>query len=140
MTVEYVEHVADVGLRAEGASLDEAFEEAARGVMALMVDPTTIELLIEHPVNLEATSEEELLVAWLGELVAQLELQRLVFGQVRVKIDADGDVRRLAGAAIGERLDPDRHRPLTEVKGISYLGLCVQRSAGGWTAACVLDV
>jgi SHS2 domain-containing protein len=140
MAVEYLEHTADLGLRATGATLSEAFCEAARGLFALMVDPTTVRPLTEYAVHLEAGSNDGLLVEWLSELLAQKELTGLVFSEFEARIGRSNGGRRLDGVARGERLDPTQHRPGTEVKGISYLGLAVRQLDDGWSAQCVVDV
>jgi tRNA nucleotidyltransferase (CCA-adding enzyme) len=40
----------------------------------------------------------------------------------------------------GESLEPARHRPAVEVKGATLTALEVAQDAGGWVAACVVDV
>ncbi len=140
MPIEYLDHTADLGLRATGSTLDEAFSEAARGLFALMLDLRAVQPREEYAVHLEAPSDSDLLVEWLSDLLAQKELTGLVFSEFDVRIDRNGGGPHLDGVASGERLDPERHRPKIEVKGISYLGLDVRRTDGGWAAQCVLDV
>lgn len=140
MAIEYLEHTADLGLRATGVTLEETFCEAARGLFALMLDLRAVQPRAEHPVHLEAVSNADLLVEWLGDLLAQKELTGLVFSRFEVVISRHEDGFSLDGVALGERLDPDRHRPRIEVKGISYLGLDVRRHGAGWAAQCVVDV
>jgi SHS2 domain-containing protein len=140
MPIEHLDHTADLGLRATGTTEDEAFSEAARGLFALMVDLATVRPNREYAVHLEAPTDADLLVEWLSDLLAQKELTGLVFSQFDVRIGRDGGGLRLDGVASGERLDPERHCPKIEVKGISYLGLSVRRTDGGWAAQCVLDV
>jgi len=138
MAIEYLEHTADLGLLARGATLEEAFCEAARGLFSLMLDVAKIEPRDTYTVHLEAPSSIDLFVEWLGDLLAQKELTGLVFSEFETRLDRDG--RRLDGTASGERLDPIKHRPRIEVKGISYLGLDVRRDDEGWVVQCVLDV
>ncbi len=140
MPIEYLDHTADLGLRAAGTTLGEAFSEAARGLFALMLDLATVRPLREHAVHLQAPSDSDLLVEWLSDLLAQKELTGLVFSKFDVRVGRDEGGLHLDGVAAGERLDPSRHRPKIEVKGISYLGLDVRRTDGGWEAQCVLDV
>jgi SHS2 domain-containing protein len=140
MSIEYLDHTADLGLRATATTLNEAFSEAARGLFALMVDLATVRPKQEYAVHLEARSDDDLLVEWLSDLLAQKELTGLVFSEFDVQIGRDGGRLRLEGVAAGERLDPSRHRPKIEIKGVSYLGLDVRRTDGGWEAQCVLDV
>ncbi len=140
MAIEYLEHTADLGLRATGATVEEAFCEAARGLFALMVDLRAVQPRAEYAVHLEAASNADLLVEWLSDLLAQKELTGLVFSEFGVQIDRNGGRCHLDGVASGERLDPTRHAPRIEVKGISYLGLDVRRHNAGWAVQCVVDV
>jgi len=140
MAIEYLDHTADLGLRATGATLDEAFCEAARGLFARMLDLRAVRPVESYSVHLEAASDEDLLVEWLSDLLAQKELTGLVFSEFEVHIAREEGVVRLGGFARGEPLDPRSHRPSTEVKGVSYLGLAVGRRDETWTVQCVLDV
>jgi len=142
MPFEFVEHTADVGLRASGATVAQALCEAARGMFATMIDLESVDPVRRHVVRCRGDTLEDVLVEWLGSLLAQKDLTGMVFSafEVDVRVKADGFV--LDGVARGERLDRARHRPGTEVKGISYLGLSVREaeSGDGWIAECVLDV
>ena len=140
MAIEYLEHTADFGLRATGVTLEETFCEAARGLFALMLDLRAVRPRTEHTVHVEAGSNADLLVEWLSDLLAQKELIGLVFSRFEAVISRHGSRSSLNGVAFGERLDPNRHRPRIEVKGISYLGLDVRCHDAGWVAQCVVDV
>jgi len=140
MPFEVLDHTADVGLQATGGSIEEAFGEAARGLFSVMVDIEAVRRCVAHPVHVEAVSYEDLLVEWLGELVAQRELSGLVFSEFEVRISDRAGRVVLDGIARGEPLDPAVHRAAAEVKGISYLGLAVRRLADGWSVRCVVDV
>jgi len=138
--IEYLDHPADARIRVRGDSVTSVFCGAARGLFALMVEVDGIEAAIRHDVLCHAETLPELLVEWLGDLVAQKDLTGLVFRCFEVVIDRGGEGFSLRGAAWGEALDPSRHARGAEVKGISYLGLRVEQDAGGWMAECVFDI
>ena len=140
MAIEHLEHTADLAIRAIGATLEEAFCDAARGLFGLMLDITAVRACQEYGVHVEADSDADLLVEWLADLLAQKELTGLVFSTFDVRIDRSGGTTRLVGVAVGEILDPVRHGPRIEVKGISYLGLDVRPVDAGWVAQCIVDV
>ena len=139
MPFETLDHTADVGLRALGASLGEAFEQAALGLTALMIDPRTIVPRERVTVCLSAPGIEALLVQWLSGFLAEMDLSGRVFGRFAVEVEA-GEAARLRADMWGEPIDRSRHEVRTEVKGVSYLGLLVEPSADGWVIECVLDV
>jgi len=141
MSVEYLEHTADVGVRARGETVKAAFCEAARGVVSLMVSCPDVKTVFSTPIHVRAETLAGLLVEYLSELLAARDLHGLAFGSFDARIERDGGGYVLRGTASGERFDPGRHKPGTEVKGISYLGLDVrQEKDGSWVAECVVDV
>jgi len=139
--VEYLDHTADVGIRARGGSVEGAFERAAAGLFSLMVRLDAVEATASHAVVCRGETLDDLLVEWLSELLVQKDLSGLVFGRFEVDIGRGPDGHELRGIARGEALDPSRHALGIEVKGISYLGLSVaQAEDGAWIAECVVDV
>jgi SHS2 domain-containing protein len=139
-TIEHLDHTADLGLRVAAETVEEAFCEAARGLFGLMLDLRTVRPRAEYAVHLVAASNADLLVEWLSDLLAQKELTGQVFSEFKVEIGRTEGRHVLDGVALGERFDPERHRPRIEVKGITYLGLEVRRRDTAWTAQFVVDV
>ncbi len=137
---EYLDHTADVEVRGIGDTVEEAFCAAAAGMFDLMVDLEMVSPRDRFPVEASASRLELLLIEWLSTLLGEKEISGLIFSRFDVKIDAVPDGFRLRGEGWGERLDPDRHRPKLEVKGVSYAGLRVEERDGVWIAQCVLDI
>jgi len=137
---EYLDHPADAYLRGIGKTVEEAFVEAARGLFQLMVDLDRVSPTDRLEVSLREPTLELLLMAWLGRLLAETDLSGLVLARFCVELaEEDGGVR-LSGQAWGEPLDPIRHGPRTEVKGVTFAGLAVEHEDGRWIAQCVVDV
>jgi len=137
----YLDHEADVGIEAVGATVEEAFAEGARAMCNLMVDLDCVEPTTTVAVHCEAANESSLFASWLNELISQMDLQGLIFSRFEV-----GEIRKcddgyvLDGVAHGEPFDPARHPAGTEVKAATYSGLEVTCSEGGYVVRCVLDV
>jgi len=141
MAFEYLDSVADAGIRASGKTLNEAFCEAARAMFNLMVDIDSVEPEKEIDVRVSAKTHDLLLVEWLGRLLALKDMREIVCSQFTVQItQRDGEEIVLNGTARGEPLDSTRHGPKTEVKGVTYSGLRVWQEKGMFFAECVLDV
>jgi SHS2 domain-containing protein len=66
---EEIEHTADRALRVRGATLDELFANAGRGMVALTGAEADPNRSVLHEVDLEAPDVESLLVDGLSELV-----------------------------------------------------------------------
>jgi tRNA nucleotidyltransferase (CCA-adding enzyme) len=130
-------HDADMGVRAEGGTQEEVFEQMALGMTALITDPAGVAAVEDVEIACEAPSTDLLLVDWLNALVYEMAVRRMLFGRFAVTLDGT----RLRGVASGERVDVRRHQPVVEVKGATYTALKFHRRDDGcWEAQCILDV
>ena len=134
---EFFEHTADIGIRARGATLEELFVHAAQGLVALLVEDSPIVSRETRSMELSADSREALLAAWLKELLFWFAAERFISAAYRFEQLTDTSLKAWIG---GEACDPARHAPGTEVKGITYHQLCVERLDGGWKAEIIVDV
>ncbi len=134
---QHFHHVADIGVRGSGATLAEAFEQAALAMTAVIVDPVRVKASQEIEVDVEAADDELLLTEWLDALVYEMATRRMLFAHFEVRIDG----QRLHARVAGEPIDVARHRPTVEVKGATFTELHVWQGEDGlWHAQCVVDV
>jgi SHS2 domain-containing protein len=134
---ETFEHGADMGIRGWGKDIPEAFENCAKAMFSLEVDnfesikPDNCRTLACSSFDLES-----LLVAWLNALLAESDIEHLMFSAFKVRIRGN----QLEGTACGETFDPARHEAGIEVKGATYTELNVMKQGEFWFAQCVVDV
>lgn len=134
---EHFPHQADVGVRGVGATLAEAFEEAALALTAVVADPADVAQVDMIRLYCEAPDAELLLVDWLNRLIYEMATRNMLFSRFEVRMEGN----RLAAQVWGEALEKARHRPAVEVKGATYTALKVARQPdGSWLAQCVVDV
>ena len=134
---EFFEHTADVGMRASGGSLAELFAHAARGLVALVAEDSALRPVEARAVRLRAASVEELLHAWLTELLVWFDTDRFLPAEYAL---GSVSATALEGEVRGERFDPARHVYGTEVKGVTRHQFHVQQHAGRWEAQVIFDV
>ena len=134
---EILEHTADIGLRAWGATLQEAFENAATALSAIVVELDDIEPRIAYPIAASGDDDESLLVNWLNEALYYLDARRIVLRRFRIEHFGDG---RVAGQAWGEPRAPLKHRPKVIVKGVTYHQLKIEQRPDGWQVQVFLDI
>jgi SHS2 domain-containing protein len=134
---EILEHTADIGLRAWGVTIEEAFESAATALAAIVVELDDVEPRLSYPIAASGEDDESLLVNWLGEALYYLDARRIVLR--RFQIDRFGE-GRVAGRAWGEPRDPARHRPKVIVKGVTYHQLKIERRPDGCQVRVFLDI
>lgn len=134
---EHFPHEADIGVRGIGASREEAFEQAALALIAVITDPRNVRPDETVEIACEAPDDELLLVEWLNAVVYEIATRRMLWSRFSVRIEG----HRLRATAWGEKTEVARHQPAVEVKGATYTNLAVKRDASGvWTAQCVVDV
>ena len=130
-------HEADIGVRGTGNSCEQAFEQAAVALTAVITDPETVSCIETVTIECEANDIELLFVDWLNMLVFEMATRKMLFNQFKVSLDG----LKLKATACGEVIDVERHQPAAEVKGATYTELAVaEDSPGEWRAQCVVDV
>lgn len=141
MEFEHFDHGADVGVRGFGATPAEAFEGAARALFLLLCeDLSEVRGQIEEPISCDAATLEELLVAYLNELIFLSDSRQIVFGRFEARIQQTPHGFHLGGRAWGETFDPERHEFTVQPKGATFTALKVEQRGDEWVAQCVVDV
>lgn len=147
--VREIEHTADLGMEVEAASLEELFQRAAAGTMALVRSTDEADVPSEPDetraasgqrtirIQLDGGTEDglaSLLVRWLRELLYLQEVEGFV---VR-----DATFERLdeSGLRASVRPEPDPSRQIRELKGVTYHGLEVEQTDDGWRARVIFDI
>ncbi len=122
---EFFEHTADVGIRAWGPTLAEAFAQAARGLIANMVELEGAEASEERRVEAEAENVERLLYHFLDEVLFMFQTEEWVPLDFSVEIIGD---TKLVATLRGEPYDAARHGHVHEIKAITFHEMDVQRA------------
>jgi SHS2 domain-containing protein len=135
-TFEVLEHTADVGLEARGATLEEAFTGVAEGLATLLGAWFPGEGS-ERSIHVEGEDLESLLASWVDELLYLSEVQDVVFGGFDVHHVGDRGLD--AQVRAGPR--GDRELEGVGVKAATYHRLRVGKEPdGSWLARIYLDV
>jgi SHS2 domain-containing protein len=141
MPFEHRDHQADVMLMVWGATLLEAFESAAQGLLELMVDTSNVSPATSVAFTCEADDVSTLFVTFLNEILFVRDQQGMFFGAVKVLEIAEHDgVYTLRGAAWGEAVDFQKHHVRAEVKAATYGGLRYRMDDGMHRLECIIDV
>jgi SHS2 domain-containing protein len=131
----YFDHDADVGVFGRGATIEQAFENAARATFALMWEPRVVAMRDEVEVEFAEADVELALVTWLNALLGQAAARHLALADFTLARDGS----RWRGRARGEPWRDDLPRG-TGVKGATLTALSVRPVDGGFDARCVVDV
>jgi tRNA nucleotidyltransferase (CCA-adding enzyme) len=134
---EHFPHGADIGVRGIGRSMEDAYEQVALALTAVVTPPDEVRQAESMELRCEAPDPELLLLDWLNALIFELSAHSRLFSAFKVRVRGD----RLTARCTGEKLDPDRHEPSVEPKAATFTAMKVGRTgSGGFVAQCVVDV
>jgi SHS2 domain-containing protein len=132
-----IEHTADLAIEMTGATFPALLAVSGEALFSLIADRENIDMRDEIVVSASGDGPEELLHAWLCELLAQFNIRGFIGRSCAIdQITADRvDVR-----IRGEKLDLTRHGFRTEIKGVTYHDFRVWQQNGLWHARIIFDV
>lgn len=122
---EYFDVTADIGFKAYGKNLNEAFENAGLAIFNIISD--TKDITPTKEISFEITSEDSvsLLYDYLEELLFYHEVEFMLFSQFDVEIDGN---LHLKATIKGEPIDWDKHERKTEIKAITFHEMAVNQT------------
>jgi SHS2 domain-containing protein len=143
MPYEFVEELtmADIAFRAWGRDLEETFISAADALMSAMVED--LDSIQPHDTRIWRIEQETLdmlLFNFLQELVYYKDAEQLLLRVQQLQIAAEKPPFTLQATAVGERIDPDRHRMGVDVKAVTLHRFALTQTQHGWEATVILDI
>ena len=143
MPYEFVDEltVADIAFRAWGRDLAETFVSAADAVMnAMAEDLDAIRPQDTRILNVEHEALDMLLFNFLQELIYYKDAEQLLLRVQDLRIADDRQPYTLHATAVGESIDPDRHRMRVDVKAVTLHRFSLTQTERGWEATVILDI
>jgi len=137
---DWVEHPSDIGFRAYGHNLAEAFENAALALFEIMVDTSKVEPLEKVDIDLGAEDEKALLYDWLDRLIYFHDSRNLVLSRFSVKITRTPNGLKLSARAWGEAFDPGKHPERAAVKAMTYHMMEIKQEPRKCYVQAVVDI
>ena len=118
------EHTADITVECWAPTLELAFAEAALATFEVIMDTSTVEPKEATPVSASGFDLSELLVEWIGKVIALIDLEYRFYSRFEVtRLVKEIDSYILEGSAWGEEIDLKKHVTRTEVKAMTYADL-----------------
>ena len=136
---EIFDHTADVGVRAYGATISEAFKNAACGMIDIIFHNSVPKVQAQggYRIKLEGQDIEQLLVEWLNELLFIFTTEHIVISDYEIVVD-EGSCS-LEAEVSGEILSEDKLRGTVEIKAVTYHMLHVKQNAH-WEVQVLFDI
>jgi len=135
----FLDHMTDAVLEAYGETLEEAFENAAKGLNDTMVELKTVIPDREIRITAEGHDLYSLLFDWLDKVMLLLVADGIVMSDFSVKIRQDKGYF-LEGIAKGERLNLDKHHYKVEIKAVTYHEMDIKQEKGKASVRFLLDL
>ena len=111
-----IDHTADIGIQVYGRKLDQLFENAALGMFDILCDIEKVNERNTYAIEISGKTTEELLHAWLGELLYRQNTEGMLFMKFKVEINGNN----LTGKIKGEKYNPEKHCLKKEIKAVTY--------------------
>jgi len=134
---ELLEHPADIGFRAFGATLPELFGNAALAMLNIACELDGVAPKSEYILSATGADYEGLLVSWLSEVLYWFDGKRIALREFQV---THLDPQSIHSTARGEPRDAGHHRSKLIVKAVTWHQLKIAPSNGGWLAEVYLDI
>lgn len=139
---EIIEHTADVGLKAYGVTLKELFENAAKGMFEIIAGEK-VHQGVTHPerrridIKKEVDAFEELLVAWLSELLYIFNKEEILFNHFSIiELNNSG----IVGEAQGRKINLSQEALQTEIKAVTFHDLKIEEDIKNFSCKIIFDV
>lgn len=131
---EYFHSDRDVSVAGYGATVEEAFQNAAEAMFALAVELAHVQAERTLPVSFIEESESRALARWLDLLADAAARHHLVFREFHLQREG----ALWWGCATGQRVQGARERELP-VKRAERGVVLVRRIPSGWEARCSVE-
>ncbi len=131
---EFLDHPADLRIRAFGQNLEELFSNAALGMMTFLY-PKKVDIKANETkenIKLKAKDLKALLVDWLSELLYLSDTKDCCYNEFNFdKLTED----ELEATTYGRRV-----KAKEDIKAVTHHGLEVKQTNNGWEATIIFDI
>jgi SHS2 domain-containing protein len=143
MSYRYLENIAtaDAAFEASGETLEELFTACADALMNVMLENLdSIGTERSLDISLDEESLEMLLFGMLEELVYYKDAEQLLLRISKIHIIPGKTHHLLSATLSGEKIDPEKHHLMVDVKAVTLHRFSVVKTDGGWKATVVVDI
>lgn len=138
---EFIDHTADVGIKARGSTLTELFENAAKGMFAVITgeEYRAQGSKVERKIELKSGTDslEEILVGWLSELLYIFNREKIYFDNFKILSLSNGGIR---AEASGVSMDLYQSSLYKEIKAVTFNDLKIEEKVDGFSCTIIFDV
>jgi SHS2 domain-containing protein len=138
---EFLEHTADVFIRAHGKTMEEAYENAALAMFETMTDSEKIAQTQEQTLDVEAEDQYALLYNWLEALVVKFETENMLFSKFQItNWQETPELFKFKARVWGEKFDAQKHPQKVAIKAVTYHRMVIIREKDRVILEFILDI
>lgn len=131
------EHTADLCVEFYGNSQNDLFQSTGSALFDILYEAQHISLKVEFAVTAEGFDTEDLLIAWLRELLYIGEVNNILLCEFIIDELSE---TKLKARVRGEPYNPEKHSIRREIKAATYHDLKITEEDGKWKAVVVFDL
>ncbi len=118
---EFLEHTADVYVRAFGLTMQEAYENAALALFETITKTGKVAQKVEETFTVEAEDQYALLYNWLEALLVSSETKGMLYSKFQITDWTETpDSFKITAQVWGEKFNPKKHLQKVAVKAVTY--------------------
>ncbi len=139
MRYKYLDHTADLKIRAYGRTLEQAFINTAIAGFDFLTDTSKMKKRFEKKIMISANRLESLLYDYLEELLYLLDTEGIIFCEIKdMKIKKDNDKYSLQCTALGDNYK--NYDVKGNIKSVTYSEMSVKKEKDKVVIEVVLDI
>ena len=138
---EFLEHTADVYIRAHGFTMEEAYENSALAMFEVMTDTDKVAPMQEETFEVEAEDQYALLYNWLEALLVKFETEGMLYSKFQITDWKEAEeIFKFKAKVWGEKFDAQKHPQKVGVKAVTYHRMVIIREKDRVVLEFILDI
>jgi SHS2 domain-containing protein len=138
---EFLEHTADVYIRAHGKTMEEAYENAALAMFETITDTDQVAQSEAESIEVEAEDQYALLYNWLEALLVNSETKGMLYSKFQINSWKEtAESFKIKAKIWGEKFDPQKHPQKVAVKAVTYHRMVIIREMDRVILELILDI
>jgi SHS2 domain-containing protein len=135
----FLPHTADAKFRAYGASLDEAFKNAAYAMTSIITDDK-IKSKVKQKISVKSEDEKSLLYDFLEQFLILLDVKGFLLAKInKIKIEKTKKGFKLDAEISGDN-HPENYQTKTTIKAVTYQEMEIKKQKGKVILQVVVDI
>ena len=138
---EFLEHTADVYIRAHGKTMEEAYENAALAMFETITDTDQVAQSEADSIEVEAEDQYALLYNWIEALLVNSETKGMLYSKFQINSWKEtAENFKIKAKIWGEKFDPQKHPQKVAVKAVTYHRMVIIREMDSVILELILDI